>query len=150
MANMWTCIAFTCSDPQWAQALREELIIFQKQNLLRSSLQCFVLEDPAGTVGSGGATLNALLVTVERLCNLSGHTTVTITSSQTLDWITWKFFSFRSQQMFWKTHTSWSFIMGETPVTGPMGKLSYQLPRQEKMNPDCKPNWKELSAFARK
>ena len=73
---MWTCIALTCSDPLWAEALREELGLLQKQDLLESCLQCIVLEDPVGTVGSGGATLNALLVIVERLSHLKGHTTV--------------------------------------------------------------------------
>lgn len=75
---MWTCVAVTCRDSNWAKALRNELAILHSQNLLKSQSPCIVLEDPLGTVGSGGATLNALLVTVERLCSKTGHTTVTM------------------------------------------------------------------------
>ena len=73
---MWTCVAVTCCDSRWAKALRQELDILHRQKLLNSELPCLVLEDPPGTVGSGGATLNALLVTAERLCSINGHSTV--------------------------------------------------------------------------
>ena len=73
---MWTCVVLTCCDPRWAKTLREELTILKEQKLINPELLCLVLEDPSGTVGSGGATLNALLVTVEKLCSIQGHLAV--------------------------------------------------------------------------
>jgi len=80
---MWTCVALSCSNASWAEALRKELIILQKQNLLKSTL-IFVVEDPEGTVGGGGATLNALQVITERLSIVKGYSTVSYTSTPDL------------------------------------------------------------------
>ena len=76
---MWTCIALSCSDASWAQALRKELIVLQKQGILKSTL-LLVIEDPEGTVGGGGATLNALQVITERLSIAKGFSTVNLIS----------------------------------------------------------------------
>ena len=72
---MWTCIALSCSDASWAQALRKDLVLLQKQNILQSTL-LLVIEDPEGTVGGGGATLNALQVITERLSIVKGYSSV--------------------------------------------------------------------------
>lgn len=67
---MWTCITLTCWDASWARGLREELKILKKQNLLNSENFCIVHHEPiVDTEEIGGLTLNALLVTVEAICN---------------------------------------------------------------------------------
>lgn len=69
---MWTCVAITCSDPKWANAITEELSTLNNQGLLNSQLFCVVLKDTGGSFSDGEETLNALLVTVEKLCNSKG------------------------------------------------------------------------------
>lgn len=66
---MWTCVTVTCRDATWASAINEELSILNSQSLLNSQL-CVISPDPRGTEGDGEATLNALLVTLERLNNI--------------------------------------------------------------------------------
>ncbi|KAI9560787.1 hypothetical protein GHT06_011739 [Daphnia sinensis] len=66
---MWTCITVTCRDVTWASAITEELSILNSQNLLSSQL-CVISPDCRETEGDGEATLNALLVTLERLTNM--------------------------------------------------------------------------------
>ncbi len=73
---MWTCVVLTCCSSRLAQALREELSILKEQKAIDPQIPHFVIEDPTGTIGSGGATLNAILVTVEKLCTIKGHSTV--------------------------------------------------------------------------
>ncbi len=73
---MWTCIAITCSDLTWAEAIKEEVEILNNQNLLISELPCLVLQNPVGSVENGEATLNALLASVEMLCNNRGFENV--------------------------------------------------------------------------
>lgn len=76
---MWTCITLVCSDSSWAKAFDEELAILNKQNELQFDLSCLVIQDrPLSSVGDGGATLNALLVTVEKLCNKRGFENVVL------------------------------------------------------------------------
>lgn len=81
ISTMWTCITLICSDSLWAKAFNEELAILNKQNELKPDLTCLVVQDHASsTVGDGGATLNALLVTVEKLCNKRGLENVLLNS----------------------------------------------------------------------
>ncbi len=75
---MWTCIVITCSDPKWANAITEELSILNNQGLLNSQLSCVVLKDTSGSWSDGEETLNALLVTVEKICNSNGFENVLI------------------------------------------------------------------------
>jgi hypothetical protein len=72
---MWTCIAIACSDPKWANAITEELSILNNKGLLNSQLSCVVLKDTGG-LSDGEETLNALLVTAEKLCNNEGFENV--------------------------------------------------------------------------
>lgn len=67
---MWTCVTVTCPDSAWATAITEELAILESQSLLNSKLSCVISADPRRTVGDGEATLNALLITHERLANV--------------------------------------------------------------------------------
>ena len=66
---MWTAIVVTCPNPAWCNALEKEV-----KNILRFGDQdaevVLVVPDPARNergVGSGGASLNALLVLTEHL-----------------------------------------------------------------------------------
>lgn len=78
---MWTCVTLICSDASWAKAFNEELDIFNKQNELKSDLSCLIiLDQPSSLVGDGASTLNALLVTVEKLCNKRGFENVLLHS----------------------------------------------------------------------
>ncbi len=51
-----------------------ELKLRQKKGLIPKSTLLLSVEDPRCKVGSGGATLNALLVVAEHLSALSGYT----------------------------------------------------------------------------
>lgn len=51
-----------------------ELEFHQKKGYIASSTLLLCVEDPRCKVGSGGATLNALLVVAEHLSAMSGHT----------------------------------------------------------------------------
>ena len=75
---MWSCITITCSDAIWAKAIKEEIDIFNNQNLLNSELPCLVLQNPQGSVRNGEASLNALLSSVEWLCNNRGFENVCV------------------------------------------------------------------------
>ena len=77
---MWTAIVLTCPQKSWCSALETELQKIIKYRNIRTE-EVLVVPDPGddrggGGVGSGGATLNALLVVTEHLSARSGHTTV--------------------------------------------------------------------------
>ena len=66
---MWTAIVVTCPNPSWCRALENEV-----KNMLRleghEAELVLVVPDPGKDergVGSGGASLNALLVVTEHL-----------------------------------------------------------------------------------
>ncbi len=107
---MWTCIAVTCSDSKWANAITEELSILNNQSLLNCQLSCVVLKDTGGTVSE---TLNALLVTVEKLCNNKGFENVLniylIIRGTLRDFLRSNllfFFKYRLHLMSWLIHIS--------------------------------------------
>lgn len=110
---MWTCIAVTCSDSKWANAITEELSILNNQSLLNCQLSCVVLKDTGGTVSDGDKTLNALLVTVEKLCNNKGFENVLnkylIIRGILRDFLSSNllfFFKYRLHLMSWLIHIS--------------------------------------------
>lgn len=70
------CIVVTCSSLKWALALESELKILQARNIIPASVKTLVVQDPASNIGSGAATLNALLVVTEFLSAHSGYTVV--------------------------------------------------------------------------
>ena len=76
---MWTAIVLTCPQKSWCSALETELQKIIKYRNIRTE-EVLVVPDPGddhgGGVGSGGATLNALLVATEHLSARAGHTTV--------------------------------------------------------------------------
>ena len=77
---MWTAIVLTCPQKSWCPALETELQKIIKYRGIQTE-EVLVVPDPGdgesgGGVGSGGATLNALLVVTEHLSAVSGHTTL--------------------------------------------------------------------------
>lgn len=80
------CIVATCSS-RWAAAIEAELVILQNRNIIPISTKILTVEDPADNIGSGAATLNALLVVTEWLSADSGYTVISpdvLTKSQIL------------------------------------------------------------------
>ncbi|XP_075694364.1 LOW QUALITY PROTEIN: L-fucose kinase [Rhinoderma darwinii] len=72
----WTVVVLTCQHKDSAQAFQRELEIRQSQGVLPPDTLILTVEDPQAHVGSGGATLNALLVAAEHLSARAGYTVV--------------------------------------------------------------------------
>ena len=70
-------LILTCKTKQFAAAAQSQLELKKKQGLLSENLVIFCIEDPQEGIGSGGATLNALLIVTERLSFQNGFTVVT-------------------------------------------------------------------------
>nr|XP_058947533.1 L-fucose kinase-like [Pocillopora verrucosa] len=68
----WTAIVLTCQNKTSARTLQTELELRQSKGLISKDTLVLALEDPRGGVGSGGATLNALLVVTEHLSAKAG------------------------------------------------------------------------------
>ncbi|XP_006878926.1 PREDICTED: L-fucose kinase [Elephantulus edwardii] len=72
----WTVIILTCQYKDSVQVFQKELEIRQKREQIPSGTLLLTVEDPEMRVGSGGATLNALLVAAEHLSARAGFTVV--------------------------------------------------------------------------
>uniref|UniRef100_A0A8C4R8L3 GDP-fucose pyrophosphorylase domain-containing protein n=1 Tax=Eptatretus burgeri TaxID=7764 RepID=A0A8C4R8L3_EPTBU len=72
----WTAIVLTCHRKENVETYQKELEERQEAGAIPLSALILAIEDPPGGVGSGGATLNALLVAAEHLSMLAGHTVV--------------------------------------------------------------------------
>lgn len=70
------CIVVTCASLKWATVIEAELRILQARNIISESVKILTVEDPANNIGSGAATLNALLVVTEFLSAQKGFTVV--------------------------------------------------------------------------
>ncbi|XP_010642732.1 L-fucose kinase isoform X4 [Fukomys damarensis] len=73
----WTVIVLTCQYKDSVQAFQRELEVRQKREQIPAGTLLLAVEDPEVRVGSGGATLNALLVAAEHLSARAGFTVVT-------------------------------------------------------------------------
>ncbi|KAM5263136.1 LOW QUALITY PROTEIN: L-fucose kinase [Ctenodactylus gundi] len=73
----WTVIVLTCQYKDSVQAFQRELEVRQKREQIPAGTLLLAVEDPQMRVGSGGATLNALLVAAEHLSARAGFTVVT-------------------------------------------------------------------------
>ncbi|XP_062817746.1 L-fucose kinase isoform X1 [Anolis carolinensis] len=73
----WTVVALTCQHKDSASAFQKELEVRRARGFLGQNPILLTVEDPKVQVGSGGATLNALLVAAEHLSARAGHTVVT-------------------------------------------------------------------------
>ncbi|XP_067928995.1 L-fucose kinase-like [Watersipora subatra] len=72
----WNVIALTCGPTASCDALNRELKARQSRGLIPEETILLVIDDPVQGIGSGGATLNALLVITEHLASLAGYTVV--------------------------------------------------------------------------
>ncbi|XP_048402241.1 L-fucose kinase [Stegostoma tigrinum] len=79
----WTVIALTCQYKDSIYAFQRELEIRQHKGSIAPDVVLLTVEDPQTRVGSGGATLNALLVAAEHLSAKAGYTVVTSDVLQT-------------------------------------------------------------------
>lgn len=73
----WTVIILTCQHKDSVYAFQRELEIRQRKGSIAAGVVLLTVEDPEAHVGSGGATLNALLVAAEHLSARAGYTVVT-------------------------------------------------------------------------
>ncbi|XP_036390932.1 L-fucose kinase [Megalops cyprinoides] len=73
----WTVIVLTCHNKDGVYAFQRELEIRQQRGSLPKGALLLTVADPQERLGSGGATLNALLVVAEHLSARAGHTVVT-------------------------------------------------------------------------
>ncbi|XP_067853740.1 L-fucose kinase [Heptranchias perlo] len=79
----WTVIVLTCQYKDSVYAFQRELEIRQHKGSIAPGVVLLTVEDPEAHVGSGGATLNALLVAAEHLSARAGYTVVTSDVLQT-------------------------------------------------------------------
>nr|XP_033798542.1 L-fucose kinase [Geotrypetes seraphini]XP_033798543.1 L-fucose kinase [Geotrypetes seraphini]XP_033798544.1 L-fucose kinase [Geotrypetes seraphini]XP_033798545.1 L-fucose kinase [Geotrypetes seraphini]XP_033798546.1 L-fucose kinase [Geotrypetes seraphini]XP_033798547.1 L-fucose kinase [Geotrypetes seraphini]XP_033798548.1 L-fucose kinase [Geotrypetes seraphini] len=72
----WTILVLSCQHKDSVYAFQKELELRQKRGTISASTLLLTVEDPKAHVGSGGATLNALLVAAEHLSAKAGYTVV--------------------------------------------------------------------------
>lgn len=77
MAKKWSCIVITCPSSSSVAAVRREIEFMQKENRLPSGVDVLAIEDPAENIGSGAATLNALVIATEFLSVQQDYMVVT-------------------------------------------------------------------------
>uniref|UniRef100_A0A2K6DXN7 Fucose kinase n=1 Tax=Macaca nemestrina TaxID=9545 RepID=A0A2K6DXN7_MACNE len=70
----WTVVILTCQYKDSVQVFQRELEVRQKREQIPAGTLLLAVEDPEKRVGSGGATLNALLVAAEHLSARAGFT----------------------------------------------------------------------------
>ncbi|XP_068595496.1 L-fucose kinase [Brachionichthys hirsutus] len=73
----WTVVVLTCQYKDSVQSFQRELEQRQQRCSLSPGALVLTVRDRQESLGSGGATLNALLVAAEHLSNKAGHTVVT-------------------------------------------------------------------------
>uniref|UniRef100_A0A8C5CDC6 L-fucose kinase n=1 Tax=Gadus morhua TaxID=8049 RepID=A0A8C5CDC6_GADMO len=73
----WTVIILTCQHKDSVYAFQKELDLRQTRGSVGPGTLLLTASDPEERLGSGGATLNALLVAAEHLSARAGHTVVT-------------------------------------------------------------------------
>ncbi|KAM8751501.1 L-fucose kinase isoform 2-T3 [Acanthopagrus schlegelii] len=73
----WTVVVLTCQHKDSVFTFQRELELRQQRGVLSQGALVLTVQDRQQPLGSGGATLNALLVAAEHLSNRAGHTVVT-------------------------------------------------------------------------
>ncbi|GFY70639.1 l-fucose kinase [Trichonephila inaurata madagascariensis] len=67
MNKIWSCIVITCPTLSSVTATEREIEFLKKKGRIPDFVAVLTIEDPAKNLGSGAATVNALLVAVEYL-----------------------------------------------------------------------------------
>ncbi|KAK9516097.1 hypothetical protein VZT92_024055 [Zoarces viviparus] len=73
----WTVVVLTCQHKDSVYSFQRELELRQQCGSLSPGSLLLTVQDRQEPLGSGGATLNALLVAAEHLSSRAGHTVVT-------------------------------------------------------------------------
>ncbi|KAM4572851.1 L-fucose kinase [Odontesthes bonariensis] len=73
----WTVVVLTCQHKDSVYSFQRELELRQQRGTLSQGALVLTVRDRQEPLGSGGATLNALLVAAEHLSSRAGHTVVT-------------------------------------------------------------------------
>nr|XP_015223920.1 PREDICTED: L-fucose kinase [Lepisosteus oculatus] len=73
----WTVVVLTCQHKDSEYVFQRELEWRQQRGLIPQGALLLTVSDPQDRLGSGGATLKALLVAAEHLSAQAGHTVVT-------------------------------------------------------------------------
>ncbi|XP_034391614.1 LOW QUALITY PROTEIN: L-fucose kinase [Cyclopterus lumpus] len=73
----WTVVVLTCQHKDSVYSFQRELELRQHRGSLSPGSLVLTVQDHKEPLGSGGATLNALLVAAEHLSSREGHTVVT-------------------------------------------------------------------------
>ncbi|XP_038561064.1 L-fucose kinase [Micropterus salmoides] len=73
----WTVVVLTCQHKDSVYSFQRELELRQQRGSLSQGALVLTVRDRQEPLGSGGATLNALLVAAEHLSSRAGHTVVT-------------------------------------------------------------------------
>ncbi|ESO90992.1 hypothetical protein LOTGIDRAFT_217536 [Lottia gigantea] len=75
-AVKWTAIVVTCSNKSLTETLQQELEVHQAKGYLDQDAILLTVEDPKTDVGSGGATINALLTVTEFISARKGYSVI--------------------------------------------------------------------------
>eukprot|EP00111_Clytia_hemisphaerica_P020368 TCONS_00059999-protein len=75
--KLWDAIVITCSDHDHAMAFEKECSIRQKNFFIHPKTTVLSVVDPVPNIGSGGATINAMIHVTEYISALEGHTVIT-------------------------------------------------------------------------
>ncbi|XP_059191686.1 L-fucose kinase [Centropristis striata] len=73
----WTVVVLTCQHKDSVYSFQRELELRQQRGSISQGALVLTVRDRQEPLGSGGATMNALLVAAEHLSNRAGHTVVT-------------------------------------------------------------------------
>ncbi|XP_063440263.1 L-fucose kinase-like isoform X2 [Mytilus trossulus] len=72
----WTAIVLTCAKKEWGEAVQKELELRQAKGYIDKDVILLTVEDPKSNVGSGGATINALLTVTEYISAKQGYSVI--------------------------------------------------------------------------
>ncbi|XP_056009006.1 L-fucose kinase-like isoform X1 [Ostrea edulis] len=72
----WTAIVLTTANKDWTYAFQKELELRQAKGYIGKDVIVLTVEDPKSYVGSGGATINALVTITEYISAQQGHSVI--------------------------------------------------------------------------
>nr|XP_058947524.1 L-fucose kinase-like [Pocillopora verrucosa] len=167
--KQWTAIVLTCQSKTGAHIYQKELEIHQNKGFLDKDVLLLTLEDPKARIGSGGATINALLVVTEHLSAKAGYETLTLSVLENANILIMHMgrdFPFSSCGRFFNTlpgkHTEESkehlcdcivsnfdllldVVSNKLSVNAPPGVWVCSTDMMLTVSPDTRINWKQFS-----